>query len=191
MIPSDVGSRLGLWRHLQKLHRRIMSMLAFQPAVQIVSPIKINIITTSLDVLVAVGSGRPRHSKAEKLEGGSWSDIEEAPVGGYFAHYAVIFDAGNFYYFGGYNGGVLNTIFRLSGETWTWSNAGRLNSARSSHGAALVEDTFMVIGGYSGNKPNEACLLNNGQFTCEVKPSSLTNYYYNIIFNVSDDYGLC
>ena len=150
----------------------------------------------SLAVLVAVGSFSPSNKKAEKFENGTWSVIEDAPVNKRLSYYAVVFDTENFYYFGGYdssgvNSGVISSILRLSAASWTWSNVGNLNSARDGHGVILVENTFMVIGG-SSTKPNEACQLNNGQFTCESKTSSLNDYYfYPLLFLVSDDYKLC
>ena len=145
----------------------------------------------SLAVLVAVGSWSPNNKKAEKLENGSWSVIEDAPVNTRLFGYAVTFDADNFYYFGGYDSSNLSSILRLSAASWTWSNIGNLNSARYGHGVILIESTFMVIGG-SSTQPNEACQLNNGQFTCETKTSSLDYYFYTpLLFLVSDGYKLC
>ena len=142
-----------------------------------------------LAVLVAVGSRS--NKKGEKFENGAWSEIEDAPVSTRLYGYAVTFDADNFYYFGGYDRSDLSSILRLSAASWTWSNVGNLSSARNAHGVILVENTFMVIGGLS-TKPNEACQLNNGQFTCEAKTSSLNYYYYYPLpFLVSDDYKLC
>ena len=145
----------------------------------------------SLAVLVAVGSYSPSNKKAEKLENGSWSVIEDAPVDWKLYYYAVTFDADNFYYFGGRDNSDLSSILRLSAASWNWSNVGNLNSARRSHGVILVENTFMVIGGL-GTQANEACLLNNGQFTCQEKTSSLNRYAsYPLLFLVNDDYKLC
>ena len=114
----------------------------------------------------------------------------------YFADYAVVFHAGNFYYFGGnsmtydYNSiyRKLNSIFRLSSATWTWFEAGKLKSTRSRHGLIFVEGTFMVIG---GSRPNEACRLNNGNFTCEAISSSINKYTVPHLFLVGDDFGNC
>ena len=102
----------------------------------------------------------------------------------------MIFDAGNFYYFGGV--GATTSILRLNAATWTWSNVGSLNSPRLAHGVILVENTFMVIGGGDGTKANEACILNDGGFTCEEKSSSLTQYQHSpLLFVVDDNYGTC
>ena len=66
-----------------------------------------------------------------------------------------------------------------------------MNSVRYAHGVILVDNTFMVIGGY-GNYKNEACHLNNGQFTCEEKTTTLEFYTNNpLLFAVNDTFGLC
>ena len=70
--------------------------------------------------LVAVGDEVGK--KGEKFEDGTWSDIQEPPVvGTKFQGYAVIFHGGNHFFFGGWSdGGVLNSILRLDGSSWTW-----------------------------------------------------------------------
>ena len=83
----------------------------------------------------------------------------------------------------------LRSIFCLNAVSWTWSTVGQLNSARSAHDIILVEDTFLVIGGMNA-KPNEACLLKNGEFTCEIT-SYMNNYVNPILFLVNDTYGSC
>ena len=59
----------------------------------------------------------------------------------------------------------------------------------------MLENEFMVIGGVGRGLltlPNEACILNDGVFTCEKKSSSLTKYVATpFLFLVSDDYGDC
>ena len=139
-----------------------------------------------------VGSIFPDHKKGEKFDNGNWTDIEEAPVRTRFAQSAVVFTAGNFYYFGGLDKGTtLSSILCLNATTWTWSKVGKLNSARYSNGVILVEDTFMVLGG-SGRQQNEACRLKDGKFICEEKTSKLENYYNNaLLFLVKDNYGNC
>ena len=145
-------------------------------------------------MLVAVGSGS--HTKGEKYEDGNWSDIPDFPVDKAFSYYTVVFDGGNFYYFGGMEAGTarrLDSILRLNEATWTWSTAGQMNSARYSHGVILVENTFMVTGGagYQRTMPNEACLLDNGQVTCEEKASGLQFYNPTLVYLVSNTFGLC
>ena len=141
--------------------------------------------------LVAVG--HTLHKKGEKFQDGTWSDIQEPPVvGNYFNGYAVILYGGNHFFFGGYDGsGELNSILRLDGSSWTWSNVGQLNSARSGLGAILVGNTVTVVGG-QGKLKNEACKLDNEQFTCTELSSSLTGYdWYPILHPVNQDYGQC
>ena len=144
-----------------------------------------------LGVLVAVGS--QKNMKGEKYENGIWSDFQDPPkyMGGTkFFHYAGIFYAGNFYYFGGstWTYASRDSILCLNAANWTWSKVGRLRSTRTGHGVILVGKTFMIIGG-SYNQPIEACVFNNGKFTCEEKNTSLNNYYaYPILFLVNDTF---
>ena len=176
--------------------RRILGRLKFEPLAraqwnnELGEPgLPMSLIIICLGTLVAVGSKDPNNKKAETFEDGVWTDIQDAPVTSYLSDCAVIFYAGNFYYFGGY--GNESGILRLNAATWTWSSVGQLNSGRYGHGAILVDNTFMVIGG-GGTKPNEACLFNNGQVTCEEKTSSLYNFYQMpLLFLVSDDFELC
>ena len=136
--------------------------------------------------------------KSEKLEAGNWSDIPDPPVITSFSKYAVVYDAGNFYYFGGHDTGVglpygteLDSILRLNAATWTWSEVGKLNSIRRGHQVVVVDNTFMVLGG-GDIRHNEACTLNNDEFTCEEKTSKL-NYYGHtpLVVLVDDDYRNC
>ena len=149
--------------------------------------------------LVAVGSAAdplhasPHTKKSEKLEDGSWTDIEEPPVSNSFSQYAVIFHAGNFYYFGGYDDGhgSVNSVLRLNAVVWTWSNFAHLNSARQNHGVILVQNTFMVIGGLE-SKPNEACFLEDRKLSCTKLHFSLSRNYNNpLLFLVNYSYGNC
>ena len=128
-------------------------------------------IYTLLAVLVAVAGAYTEGS--EILENGTWKDIGKAPTAdGFRLHnYAVIYNGGHHYYFGGDG---YDTILALQENTWNWSNAGKMNSARKYHGVILVGDRFMVIGG-SGDK-NEACQLKNGLFNCTEYASNMKDY---------------
>ena len=133
--------------------------------------------------------------KSEKFVEGGWSDIQEPPVSGEeMTDYAVVFHAGHFYYFGGYIYGfssTLDSVLRLDGTAWTWSNAGKIKSARYGHGVIVVGSNFMVIGGWH-TQTNEQCLLSNGTFTCTEFTSSLTNYAFPAILHLVDaNYGNC
>ena len=121
-----------------------------------------------------------------------WAIGDEPSAMAKIYEYAVTFHAGNFYYFGGYGYfGRLDSILRLNADSWTWSNVGKLNSARLGHSVILIENKFMVIGG-SDNQPNEACVLNDGQFSCTEQPNSLTDYRITpILFLVNKSYGDC
>ena len=138
--------------------------------------------------------------KSEKLQSGIWSDLEEPPVDGWTLwNYVVIFYGtethGSHYYFGGrttgYSVQLLSSILRLESGSWTWSNVGRIKSARMGHAVILVGEKFIVVGG-EGNHNNEACLLNNYEFSCTKLSSSLTNYANSpILFSVADNYINC
>ena len=130
--------------------------------------------------------------KSEKLEDDIWTDIEEPPVDRTsMSDYAVIFRGSSHYYFGGSSGGNLNTILRLQSGSWTWSNIGRIKSARDGHAVISIGEKFMVVGGF-GRYNNEACVLKNGRFSCKVLSSSLYYYaFYPILFSVADTYGSC
>ena len=142
--------------------------------------------------LVAVGDHWSK--KSEKFQDGTWSDIQEPPVvGSRFQGYAVISHGGNHFFFGGWIGwsSEVNSILRLDGSSWTWSNVGQLNSARYGHGAILVGNTVTVVGG-EFTKRNEACNLDDEQINCTELSSSLTNYWwYPILHPVDEDYGQC
>ena len=110
------------------------------------------------------------------------------------SYYAVTFYDGNFYYFGGFNSGALDSILCLNADSWTWSNVGKLNSARFGHGVILVDNKFMVIGGESltqNTLPNEACVFTDGQLSCTEQSTSLTNYKSTPLFLVNHSYGDC
>ena len=190
MITSDVDSPLGQWTPSQKLQQQTMIIAELKLAVLKVSSLSKESWHEFLAVLVAVASRKPVHKKGEKFENGVWSEIQEAPID--TNAYAAIFESGNFYYFGGADdSGPLSSILRLNAATWTWSNVGNLNSARNGHEVILIENTYLVIGGEL-NQPNEVCLLNNGQFTCEEKNTTLDNYRYKpLLFLVSNNFGLC
>ena len=130
--------------------------------------------------------------KSEKFQDGNWSDIQEPPVdGSRFQGYAVIFHGGNHFFFGGFGNGPLNSILRLNGSSWTWSNVGQLNSARGGHSAIFFGNTVAVVGG-QGTQRNEACLLKNEQFTCTELTSSLTDYeWWPILHLVDENYDTC
>ena len=102
--------------------------------------------------------------------------------------YVAVFYAGNHYYFGGTR---LSSILCLNGSSWSWSNAGQLNSSRNGHGVILVGNTFTIVGG-EGTLRNEACLLFNGQFNCTELSTSLTNYSWRpMLYLVDENYANC
>ena len=144
-------------------------------------------------MLVAVRSYN-NHTKSEIFEDGNWREIQEIPVSdsqSSFSHCASIFNAGNFYYFGGYANNPISSIFRLNAASWTWSNVGQMNSPRHGHEVTLVDNKFMLIGG-AGVKANEACTLDNDEFTCEEKSSTLYNYAWTpLLYVVNDNHGNC
>ena len=104
--------------------------------------------------------------------------------------YASVFINGNFFIVGGRaDGAASNTIARLD-SAWSWSRAGRLNTARRGHGAIWVNSKLVVVGG-DGTYKTEFCDLKNNEFTCMETDSTLEGYDYPLLFAVTDDYGNC
>ena len=110
----------------------------------------------------------------------------------FVAHYASVFINGNFFIIGGWaDGSYSSTIARLDAATWSWSRAGRLNTARDNHGAIWINSKLVVVGGW-GTYPTEFCQWENEEFTCTDQKSTLKDYaYYPLLFAVSDDYKNC
>ena len=135
--------------------------------------------------------GDKSSKKSEKFQNGKWSDIQEPPVGNYRMYlYTVIFHAGSHYYFGG-TSVPGNSIFRLNGASWTWSNVGQMNSnlySRSNLPIVQFENTF-ILAGNQGSL--ESCLLTGEIFNCTEVATSLSNYWSPNLFLVDDNYGNC
>ena len=83
------------------------------------------------------------------------------------------------------------TIARLDAATWTWSNAGQLNTARSHHGAIWSMSKLIVVGGTGDEKPAEFCQLTDNRFNCVEQKSRLQGYLNPLLFVVSDEYKNC
>ena len=111
--------------------------------------------------------------------------------------YASIFVQRGFFIIGGFiDGTTSRTVARLDATIWSWSRAGRLNSARSSHGAIWLNSKLIVVGGESNGYPyelkhtTEFCRLEN--FACTVQDSILSSNDHDLlIFAVRDDYRNC
>ena len=160
---------------------------------------------------MAVGGTDPYHRKAEILTvSKSWITIREYPYSGsdsvsklfifdssidsvqgnHISRFASVFINGNFFIIGGVaDRDLSNTIARLD-ATWSWSRAGRLNTARRGHGAIWVNSKLVVVGG-DGTYKTEFCDLKNNEFTCMETDSTLEGYDYPLLFAVTDDYGNC
>ena len=194
MTTSDVGGQKGHRKILQKWLRPIIPTVTSKSAFQTVSHTAYSVTHFSA-AMVAVGSYRPDNKKSEIFKKGAtnWTSIAEPPVWkSPFAHYATIFHAGNFYYFGGLVGKQpTKSILCLNEASWAWSKIGQLNSLRDRHGVILIGNTFMVIGGRN-TKPNEVCHLKHDTFSCAELPSELKAYMMRpLCFLVNDDYGKC
>ena len=86
----------------------------------------------------------------------------------------------------------VGTIARLDAATWSWSNAGQLNIARSLHAAIWTMSKLIVVGGKGDEKRTEFCQLTNNRFNCVEQKSKLQGYLSNpLLFLVSDDYRNC
>ena len=124
------------------------------------------------------------------MEGGTWRLIEPTPV--QISAYAVTFYAGHHYYFGGSSGSqIIKSIFALEEKTWTWSKLGKMKSRRFGHGVILVEEKFVVIGGFEEMK-NEACVLKKGEFSCKEFTTSLNDYaFWPILYLLDENQKSC
>ena len=68
--------------------------------------------------------------------------------------------------------------------------AGRLNNARYWHGAIVVDDHVLVIGG-DGNLKSEKCAFDNDEMVCVDQEPKLDFYYkWPELFKVDSDYCL-
>ena len=136
-------------------------------------------------------------SISEKLENGNWTEIDAPPIDEREIYgYAAIFYGTSHYYFGGWSNQdttELSYILALQEKTWTWSNLGLMKTTRHAHSVILVDQKFMLLGGGRGGiKNNEACILNNGEFSCTEFSSSLDHYvYYPILYLVDENYKSC
>ena len=113
----------------------------------------------------------------------------------YIYGYASIFIKGNFFIIGGKADGTgtnSNTIARLNTATWSWSRAGRLNTARRGHGAIWSKSKLIIVGGDYDTYTTEFCTLKDNKFTCTDLKSTLKGYgFHPLLFMVSDDYKQC
>ena len=149
------------------------------------------------------------NKKSEIFKSYYWTDIEQPPWkdpmdgsvdASRFLDYAVVFHGGSHYYFGGFNSNPIDSILRLDESSWTWSFVGQLNTARSGHEIILVGNTFTVVGGKGYeqtsvssrwiNVQTDACLLNNGYFTC-TEQSSIYDGRDPFLYLVDEDFGNC
>ena len=115
--------------------------------------------------------------------------------------YAVVFHAGNHYYFGGNNTKKdFNSILKLEERSWTWSRIGEMNSHRIGLGVIRVEETFIIVGGQDTNGQmhndkmyNEACMYktNEKKISCTEFSSFLVSYLYDPILFHNDDNRDC
>ena len=128
-------------------------------------------------------------------------------------YYAVVHHQDAFYLFGGMIASTefSNTIARLDTRTAKWSKvgfptensklkkcfytkpkAGTLKYGRNGHGAVLLGEKVLIIGGYVGGGPvnNEVCSFNDTTMACVEQSTALTHYaYYPELFLVAEDFG--
>ena len=66
-----------------------------------------------------------------------------------------------------------------------------MKNHRSDHGAVLVDNRVLVVGGY-GDLHTESCVINDDDFECTNQESKLLNYArYPLMATVSDDFKNC
>ena len=166
---------------------------------------------------MAVGSQSPGHNKAEILFDNStdpfWVSIDAYPYSGLdtdsqsllsictlrlfirkevLARAAVIHAWRHFYVIGGWAGYEMDKtdiIARLDTINYEWSMAGRLTTARYWHGATVVDDIVLVVGG-DGNLKTERCAKSeNDNIECvEQEPRLYFYYKWPEMFIVDGDY---
>ena len=93
--------------------------------------------------------------------------------------------------FGGYtsNNPYDNLIARLDGVTFSWTQVGELTQGRRGHGAIVVQEEILVVGGYPGSLKTERCNEIESQMRCNAQEPELNGYYYYPeLFAVPDNF---
>lgn len=109
----------------------------------------------------------------------------------FFGYASVVIDQQFFIIGGAADGNESTMIASLDPITWSWSNVGRLRTARDGHEALWLNSKLIVVGGQY-TKPVEFCELENDRFFCTSQALTLKDFdYYPLLFAVSDDYNRC
>ena len=77
-----------------------------------------------------------------------WTESSEYPFG-YIYYAPIIYHKDAYYVFGGNNGGN-DRIARMDANTRTWKDLspGKLSHGRWGHAVLVIEESFLVFGGY-------------------------------------------
>ena len=110
---------------------------------------------------------------------------------GFVRSQAVIYNDGAFYTFGSYPD--TDEIARLDAVTYIWSLVGSLNAARRGASAIVIDDSFLVVGGWGPSEgkilPTEQCQYTGGNMTCTEQAPGLNHYeYWPLLLAVRDDF---
>ena len=115
------------------------------------------------DKLFAVGDWSTFSNVAELylVKESRWQPVDAYPFGDFIFFAPVVGVNDDFYVFGGYvDYAESPTIAQFSTRTQTWSHIGGLLTRRDGHSVTVLDDQFLIIGGYSdGSVPTEKCLL--------------------------------
>lgn len=109
---------------------------------------------------------------------------------GFIRSQATIYNDGAFYTFGSFPD--TDDIARLDAVIYIWSLVGRLNAARRGASAIVIDDSFLVVGGWSPDPEGrilqtEKCT--GGNMTCTEQGPGLDRYeYFPLLLAVPDDF---
>lgn len=148
--------------------------------------------------ILAVGS-LEKHKQAELLSTTTekWTAIEDYPYSGlnlnrtlisklhrfYFPlkdfwiyAAATVHARGSYFIFGGWiDDYKTDVIAKFNPDIKQWSSVGQLNSARYSHGAIVIDDQFLVVGGNNQQK-TERCYFVGDEINCISQEPTLVKY---------------
>ena len=140
--------------------------------------------------LLAVGDFFHSHSEINE-NSTTWISQPDYP----FAHGLVYASSvgldNSFYYFGGYSyaEGLLSTIARFNGE---WKLVGNLLNGRYMHGTVTLGQSFLTIGGMTGDNNGliEECYLGRVSMECTKRTPDMNMTYalYPELFYISHDF---
>ena len=81
-----------------------------------------------------------------------WTESSEYPFHGYIFYAPIVYHKNAYYVFGGTSGSRhgYDRLARMDAQTRTWKELtpGKLSHERWGHAVVVIEESFLVIGGY-------------------------------------------